>query len=43
MLRIKAQILVSLRAVYDDFEIIENPVDIYSLRGSKTGEKARIK
>jgi len=43
MLRITAQILVSVRAVYDYFEIVEYPVDIFSLHGNKTGEKSRIK
>jgi hypothetical protein len=43
VLRITAQILVSVPAVYDDFEIIEYPVDVCSLHGNKTGEKSGIK
>jgi hypothetical protein len=36
MLMITAQILVSLWAVCDNFEITEDLVDISSLQGSKT-------
>jgi hypothetical protein len=41
MLRKTAQILVSVRADYDDFETVEHPVDICSMRSSKTGENWR--